>query len=122
MGGAIQIVNTQDLNFGTLAQGDSATRVRPNKNEPNNARYDVSGNKDTAYTIILPTEIFITRFGGGSFPMRVKNFASRPAAGANGLLNKKGVQTLYVGATLEKIPFNQPGGPYSGSFVVEVIY
>lgn len=122
MGAPIQINNTQNLNFGTLAQGDKAKIIRPNKNVSGNARFDITGDKNTAYTIILPVEMSITRFGGGSFPMRVSRFRSRPSEGANGNLGKKGTETLYVGATLEAVPFNQPGGAYSGSFVIEVIY
>lgn len=118
----IAIEWTQDLNFGTLVQGDSAKRVRPAKGEPNNARFDVTGDKNTAYTIILPVSFDITRNGSGSFPLQVKNLKSKPAEGANGLLNKKGKQTLYIGARLQKIPQNQAGGNYSGTFTVDVIY
>lgn len=118
----ISIVNTQDLNFGTLAQGDAPKVIRPLKSDSNNARFDVSGDSNSVYTIILPTAMSITRFGSGSFPLQVTNFDSRPAAGANGKLDKKGKDTIYVGATLEQIPVNQPGGGYSGSFIIDVIY
>ncbi|ATH08464.1 hypothetical protein BIY24_11040 [Halobacteriovorax marinus] len=118
----ISITNKRDLDFGTLVQGDPKKVISPKGSEPNNARFLVKGDKNTSYTILLPTEAYIYLGGNGSQKIKVRNFKSRPAAGANGLLNSKGKQTVKVGATLNAIGVNKAPGAYSGSFTIDVIY
>ncbi|EQC47108.1 DUF4402 domain-containing protein [Bacteriovorax sp. Seq25_V] len=119
---AIEVSVVQDMNFGSLAQGDAETRVRTVKGDSGNARFTVTGDKRATYTIILPTSFTISRFGAGTFPLTVSQIESNPAAGANGNLGSKGTETIYVGGTLQAIPNNQPGGSYSGDFLIEVLY
>ncbi len=118
----ITITQKQDLNFGTLVQGDSKKVVTPKNSEPNNARFLIKGDSNTAYTITLPIEIFISLNGAGAKTIKVNRFKSKPNEGANGLLNNKGRQTIKVGATLAKIGVNKPPGNYFGTFTVDVIY
>ena len=118
----ITITQMQDMNFGTLVQGDPKTVLSPKGSEPNNARFRVKGDANTAYTITLPIEIHISLDGAGVRRIRVHSFKSRPKEGPNGLLNAKGKQVLKVGATLAKIGNNKRAGNYFGTFTVDVIY
>ncbi|GEM_PF-4070963 len=118
----ISITQKQDLNFGTLVQGDSKKVISPKGSEPNNARFIIKGDANTVYTIILPLEIYISLNGAGLKKIKVHKFKSKPLVGANGLLNSKGKQALKVGATLAKIGVNKPPGNYFGSFTIDVIY
>ena len=118
----ITITQIQDMNFGTVVQGDPKTVLSPRGSEPNNARFRVKGDANTAYTITLPIEILISLDGAGARTIRVHSFKSRPTEGANGLLNSKGKQTLRVGATLARIGTNKRTGSYFGTFTVDVIY
>jgi hypothetical protein len=52
----------------------------------------------------------------------VSTFVSFPAAGANGLLNATGTQTLLVGATRAALAANQAAGTYTGTYNVTVVY
>lgn len=118
----IKVTHIQDLNFESLVQGDGKKKIKRGRRVQNNARFKVTGNKNTNYSIILPDRFTISRDGLGGFPLTVKSLRSRPEPGANGDLGKKGRQTIYIGATLQAIPNNQPIGSYSGSFLIEVLY
>lgn len=118
----IKLTQVQDLEFGILVQGDSSKIISPNTNNPNSAVFDVTGDKNTSYSILLPTQMSISLNGSGSNPIIINNFKSIPAAGANGLLDKKGRQTIGVGATLTSVNVTQPPGNYFGTFTVDVIY
>ncbi|WP_417336769.1 DUF4402 domain-containing protein [Halobacteriovorax marinus] len=118
----ISITNKRDLDFGTLVQGDAQKVIPPNTNEPRTAQFEVKGDKNTSYTILLPSEAYIFLGGNGAQSIQIRNFNSIPAAGANGLLNSKGKQTINVGATLNAIEINKTPGAYSGSFTIDVIY
>ncbi|WP_372655217.1 DUF4402 domain-containing protein [Halobacteriovorax sp.] len=115
----ITITHKQDLNFGTVVQGDPKKVISPKGSEPNNARFKIKGDINTAYTIILPSQIFISLDGAGNKVIKVNKFTSRPT---NGMLNSKGKQTVKVGATLAKIGVNKPPGNYFGTFTIDVIY
>lgn len=122
LGAIIEVALVQDMSFGSLAQGDRETVVRTTKGDSGNARFTVTGDKNATYSIILPSSFTISRFGSGAFPLSVSLIESNPPVGANGNLGRKGTETIYVGGTLQAIPNNQPGGAYSGDFLIEVLY
>lgn len=111
----------RDMNFGTLVQGDGAKTIIPSSSNPNSAQFNIRGDKNTSYTIILPVTSSISLNGLGNL-LSLTNFTSSPAEGANGLLNSKGRQTLYVGATLQSLSVSTQIGSYFGSFSIDVIY
>jgi hypothetical protein len=118
---AIKIAVVSNLNFGTMIQGDGSKLIPPGTVEnAANASFSVTGNNNTAYTIILPTSTNLTKAGGAN--ILVNQFVSFPPAGANGLLSSTGKQTLLVGATIAGIPVTQVRGAYSGTFTMTVVY
>lgn len=124
---AIAIVKVSDLEFGSAAQGDASKTVAPGSSENSeNASFTVTGQPSTAYTITLPvdgTVKMITAGGGTSdTEINVNSFASTPAAGANGLLNGSGTETLFAGATRAALSATQVTGTYTGAFTVTVVY
>lgn len=118
----ISITQKQDLDFGSVVQGDPKKVISPKGSEPNNARFLIKGDKNTAYTILLPNEVYIYHESGSGPKIKVRRFKSKPNEGANGQLNNKGRQTVKVGATLNAIGINKRPGSYWGSFTVDVIY
>ena len=111
------------LEFGELVQGDPIKVIQPGTREnPYNASFLVSGKRYTTYSIILPTSSQLSFSGGGDFHLIISNFQSYPPEGFNGLLNRRGKQRIYVGASIGPLSFSQPSGNYSGDFVIEVIY
>lgn len=124
---AIAIAKVSDLEFGSAAQGDAAKTVAPGSSEnAENASFTVTGQASTAYTITLPADgvVKMITAGGGSAntEINVNSFVSNPAAGANGLLDGSGTQTLFVGATRAALGASQNTGSYTGSFSVTVVY
>ena len=82
------------------------------------ARFIVSGDKNTAYIITLPSSITATDSGGpGS--TTIDNFASNPSG--TGVFPGNGRDTLFVGATMN-LGVGQSAGSYSGVFSVIVEY
>lgn len=63
----------------------------------------------------------MTLVGGGD-SINILNFQSNPAEGANGLLDDRGQQDLFVGATRDTLRFSQTPGDYSGTFTIQVVY
>lgn len=119
----ITITQVSDLNFGSLVQGDDPKSIPAGTSEnASNGSFEVKGDKNLAYTIILPSSALISLNGTGSNPITISNFVSNPPEGSNGLLSSKGKQELYIGATISSIPINQIPGSYTGNFTVEVIY
>ncbi len=117
---SIKASNNNDLEFGTIVTGDGPTLIIPSTSDtPQNALFLISGDKNMAYTIILPASMTISN---GVTTLTVNNFQSYPAEGANGLIGASGKQDLLVGATLELVPISATSGSYSGSFSVEVVY
>lgn len=115
---AISITQQQDLDFGTVVQGDATGTVAPGDGTA--GIFDVTGSPNTAYTITLPAAA-VNMTGPGA-DIEVNTFVSTPAAGANGMLDGTGAQELRVGATHAAIPVAQTAGSYSGTFTVEVAY
>lgn len=119
---AITITKISDLNFGNGIQGDSAKTILASNASA--ANFQVTGNANAAYTITLPSSATMTT-GTGTNPNQqivVNNFISTPSAGANGLLNNSGTQTLRVGATRSGLLASQVPGAYSTAFTINVIY
>lgn len=123
---AIAISNVSDLAFGTAPAGDAAKVVAPGASEnAENGSFNVTGQANTAYTISLPadgTVIMTTGGGGANETIAVDSFTSFPAAGANGLLNGSGAQTLFVGATRAALGAAQVAGNYTTTYTVTVVY
>lgn len=115
---AISITQQQDLDFGTVVQGDASGTVAPGDGTA--GIFDVAGSPNTAYTITLPSSA--VNMSGPGTDIEVNTFVSTPAAGANGMLDASGDQQLRVGATHAAIPGGQTAGSYSGTFTVEVAY
>lgn len=116
----LTVTTTQNLNFGTLVQGDSAKTIRPSKAETNNARFNIIGEPNRSFMVILPTEVELFSASTPAQTLKVTRFKSRP--NISGSLNRKGKKELRVGAKLQKIPNGQAAGSYSGHFIVDVIY
>jgi len=124
---AIAIAQVSDLDFGTAVQGDASKTVVPGAAEnAENASFNVTGEPGLAYTITLPADGSVTMVTGGGATaneqIAVNSFVSNPAAGANGLLDGTGAQSLFVGATRAALLATQVTGGYSSNFTVDVVY
>ncbi|CBW27160.1 hypothetical protein BMS_2363 [Halobacteriovorax marinus SJ] len=121
---AINIAQVSDLDFGSSVQGDAASTVAPGDGTA--AEFAVTGQANTAYTITLPADATVTMITGAGATadeqIGVNSFVSTPAAGANGLLDGSGAQTLNVGATRDALSATQVAGNYSANFTVDVVY
>ncbi len=121
---AINITQVADLDFGSAVQGDAASTVAPADGTA--GEFAVTGQASTAYTITLPADSTVTMITGGGASadeqIGVDSFVSTPAAGANGLLDGTGAQTLKVGATRDALSGTQVAGSYAASFTVDVVY
>lgn len=119
----ISINLISDLDFGTVVQGDLADTVAPGTTESSsNASFQVSGDKNSSYTIVLPSGSVTMSNTSGVGTLAVSSFRSFPSEGSNGVLDKNGHQFLFIGATRAAIPLTQPRGNYAGSFMVTVAY
>lgn len=121
---AIPIATTSisGLYFGIRALGDPA-KVIPAGTSDNleNASFNVTGDPNRAFTIVLPTSAdVITGTGGNRKKLTVTSFTSFPSG--NGTLSSVGDRVVYVGATIPAIPTNLTVGSYSGSFTFTVLY
>ena len=81
------------------------------------AIFDVTGEKNTAFTIVLPSQITIVAPGGGTAV--VNAFTSSPSS--VGLFNQQGQATVTVGATLNVSSVTAQGA-YTAPFSVTVAY
>lgn len=85
------------------------------------AQFLITGRKNASYTVSLPANGSATLRASGK-PAMTLDFVSSPAnTPSAGLLDKNGMQTLNIGATLH-VGANQPAGTYSGTFNVTVDY
>jgi hypothetical protein len=132
---AISIVKNVDLNFGavvpdgaapgTVVLTPAASPVRtPTTLKLGNptgvaaARFTVTGEAGSDYTVTLPASAVITN-GTPADDMTIDNFTSSPSGGAGHLTVT--TQTVYVGGTLN-VAAAQPAGIYTGTFNVTVSY
>ena len=81
------------------------------------ALFEVSGDPNAFYNVILPDSVELTSAAGNK--MTVSNFSSIPAS--NGQLDSSGRQNMNVGATLGVDSF-QPFGSYSGVMATTIEY
>lgn len=81
------------------------------------ARFLVSGDKNTAYIITLPSSITATDGGAGT--TTIDTFASDPSG--TGSFPGNGRATMFVGATMN-LGVAQSAGSYSGVYSVIVEY
>ena len=117
----IQIQQLSSLDFGTGVAGDPSRTIPPGSSEnTQNASFLVSGQKESTYTILLPHHVNLTSDNGRGH-MTLTSFTSFPSSG-QGLLDSRGEQTLYVGATRSPLDWNQAAGNYVGTFLVIVVY
>ena len=81
------------------------------------ASFDVQGDANASYSISLPVSVVLSDVS--SHTMVVDNFTSSPSP--SGVLDSSGLQTLFVGATLN-VGSNQAFGTYTGQMSVTVDY
>jgi len=113
--GDITLVNTPQTGISTGNPGPST--------------FKVSGAPSFVYAITLPPGTIpvnpvVTLYGpGGTNPMALSNFQANVngSIATGGTLNVNGVSYFSVGATLN-VNANQPTGPYTGQFGVQVNY
>ncbi len=119
---AIAIRRDSNLNFGSAVAGDPAKVVSPGVTEnAENASFRITGDKNRAFTIILPGSMTMSRTKSKvTDTIIVANFTSHPSLVGN--LGSSGVVNMFVGATRSALRLNQLAGSYSGSFSVTVVY
>lgn len=116
---SIRISRISDLEFGTGGAGDPAKTVPSGTAEnATNASFEVQGDDNRAYSISLPATATIRR--GTVDSITLSSFTSYPSG--NGLLNNRGEQLLFIGATRAALRVNQTAGAYSGTFTITVVY
>ena len=142
---AMVITETSSLNFGSsvLTDASGGTIELPSNSitriygggvatsavspAPTNASYNVTGNANQTYALVLPTSTIVTHtsISTGVFEMDITlmkarfNGAADDATVSN--LSAEGSDSLTVGGTLTVLP-NQVGGQYTGTFQVSVDY
>ena len=119
---AIKISTISNIDFGTGVPGDASKTVIPGTSETSvNGSFQITGDSNRAYTIVLPTSASITTgSGANSDSIAISNFTSFPSG--NGLLDATGSQMMYLGATRAALKSNQKSGSYSGSYSITVVY
>ena len=120
----LQIKKTSDLNFGEASPGDGPKLVPAGTAEnPENASFEVRGEPNRMYQIVLPSNnsvVMSTTGGGPNGEITIKEFFSWPIR--YGMMNGNGESNIYVGALREAIKTKQKVGEYTGQFVVTVVY
>ena len=137
---AISLESDRGLNFGTMSApttdvdvtlstaqivtASDATKISLFPSSATTARYNVTGTKDYAYTITLPTDNSVS-ISNGTSSIKLTDFQaltlSSGSNGTGGTLNSSGQDSFVVGATL-KVLTALPTGAYSGSYDVLVTY
>ncbi len=140
----LSLINTADLDFGTLISGatsgtvtinpstnarTSAGGVTPVGGGAHRATFQGAARIGLIVTINGSNTATLTRVGGGAPPMTANltrtygsgfTVVTLPIFGTVTII-ATGLQTYYVGGTLN-IPANQPDGDYSGTFNLTVNY
>jgi hypothetical protein len=120
----LQIKKISDLNFGEASPGDGPKQVLAGVAENNeNASFEVSGEPNRMYQIVLPADNSVMMINGGGGPnseIKIKEFSSFPIR--VGTLDTNGNGNIFVGATREAISLKQKVGDYAGQFFVTVVY
>ena len=133
------LVKVDDLDFGTIAAGTTAGTVTVNA--VTGARSATGGATPVGtiaqravfqgtggilfITVSGDTSVTLTRAGGGGTMTATLVRAATTSGGGiallGGTLLPSGVQTYYIGGTLN-VGANQPAGDYSGTFTLTVNY
>lgn len=120
----LQIQKISDLNFGEASPGDAAKTIAPGNSENReNASFEVVGEPQRVFQIVLPARNsvkMISGFGGPNREILIQEFASTPSQ--IGVLDRRGTSTVFVGATRQGISNSQRPGEYSGQFSITVVY
>lgn len=91
------------------------------------AKFDITGEPGSSYTITHSGTAVLTNTGGGGETMALAKFSDLTGANATsgeattGLLSAGGTQSLYVGGTLT-VGANQAPGVYAGDVIATVEY
>ncbi len=130
--GALSVSQTAALKFGAMTTGSTSGSASISTSGGRTcsggvqclatdnggpARFTVSGDPLTNYTITLPSSITLS--DGASHSMTVDSFVD--SLGGTGTTNSSGSDSFTVGATLH-VNAGQPVGGYSGEFSVTVNY
>lgn len=83
------------------------------------AQFEIKGDKNQPFTIILPSAPII--IPGPTGNMVIDNFFSEPLEGANGTFNGQGKATVTIGATMT-VTDQLSAGPYGSTFDLTVMY
>lgn len=130
----LQLIKTQDLSFGRLAQGETGVvELKPSGERLTTgvtaigesgwrpARFEVRGTPNYEYYIGLPSEITLERDGN---QLLIEDFVARPSSAGDNAL--KGIITtdayFTVGGKLVITSPDLPPGEYRASFEVSVGY
>lgn len=139
--GRTSIVNTDDLDFGTIAVGPAGGAVvlapagRPPA-EPrrtigdvtllpgpaHSAAYEVRGKANDQISVYVPEADVTLTLAGGAETLTLTDLATDPTLKGKKerlKLDKEGRAVLSLGGTL-RIPGDAPGGTYQGSFDVTI--
>jgi len=128
----IDITRLADLHFGTLAADPTlagTVTINPMNNVKtvgggvldlggvhSRATFRVTGDPNTAFTVILPVSVTLT---SGANSMTLNGISSNPSG--VGILNGGGLRILFVSGTLQ-VAAGQAAGNYSGAFTIIVNY
>lgn len=128
----LSVVNTTDLDFGTLVHGTGAGTVTLNPTtgalsttggstaaggSPSAATFVATGVVNRLFAIVVGTSPVLTNGTGGTMtvnPMMIDGPTLR-------LFGAGGVSTIKLGGVLN-MAANQPEGDYSGTFDLTIIY
>lgn len=109
------------IDFGQVISGSGSITIPPGNNPSSpSARFEVSGERRTAYTMILPETVNMTHQSNSSQIITLRDFTTNPEK-SDGFIGNNGRQRIYVGATID-IPINIVSGEYKGFIELEVVY
>jgi len=134
------LIKTDDLDFGTLVSSPTAGTatinpvtnarttsggVTPAGSTPQRAVFQGTGGI-LLITVTGDNSVTLTRAGGGTMTASLVRAATTSGGGitilgSSATLLPSGVQTYYIGGTLN-VGANQPAGDYSGTFTLTVNY
>lgn len=130
---AFSAVETSQLNFGRFSPGPYGGEIilTPHGTVSilgsvfrgggfhNPASFYLTGDNSTTFSVNLPKNQAVLTSTSDTKTMIVKNWVSIPAPGPGAGTLTQGMQTVYVGATLEVGTINDnPAGIYTGSYTI----
>ena len=130
---AFSAIETSQMNFGRFSPGPSGGQiiitpqgtisvtgsVVKGSGINNAASFYLAGDDYTSFSINLPESSVSLTNTASAKTMLVSNWVSVPSTGAGGGTLKDGVQTVYLGATLDVGTLNDnPAGIYTGSYTI----